>query len=143
MGSGFHTLPRKKALALSAKGGRASHRLGTGHEWTPEEARIAGSKGGRAPRSSVLREKLAHKLDWATVRAIRAMWDGDATTMIKDVAAAFGLSSAMVSAIMRNEKWPIEFDPAYTPPRDRQDQARAPSPQRKRKEPQRRRSLAR
>jgi general stress protein YciG len=34
------------------KGGEAAHRRGTAHEFTPEEARIAGRKGGKARRSA-------------------------------------------------------------------------------------------
>src|SRR5262249_23481907 len=31
---------------VARKGGRAAHQRGTAHEWTPEEAREAGRKGG-------------------------------------------------------------------------------------------------
>ncbi len=31
---------------IARKGGRAAHEKGTAHEFTPEEARIAGRKGG-------------------------------------------------------------------------------------------------
>jgi uncharacterized protein len=34
--------------AISKKGGKAAHAAGTAHEFTTEEARTAGSKGGRA-----------------------------------------------------------------------------------------------
>jgi general stress protein YciG len=33
---------------IARKGGRAAHSAGTAHEFTGEEARIAGCKGGRA-----------------------------------------------------------------------------------------------
>jgi len=36
--------------AIAAKGGRAAHQKGTAHEFTSEEARIAGRKGGEASR---------------------------------------------------------------------------------------------
>jgi len=32
---------------VAAKGGRSAHAQGVGHEFTPEEARAAGSKGGQ------------------------------------------------------------------------------------------------
>lgn len=35
---------------IARMGGRAAHRAGTAHEFTPEEARTAGHKGGSAPR---------------------------------------------------------------------------------------------
>jgi uncharacterized protein len=35
---------------IASKGGRAAHEKGTAHEWTPEEARRAGRKGGQVSR---------------------------------------------------------------------------------------------
>jgi general stress protein YciG len=37
--------------AIASKGGRAGHVKGTAHEWTPDEAREAGRRGGRASTS--------------------------------------------------------------------------------------------
>lgn len=37
---------KQKRIALM--GGKAAHAKGTGHEWTREEAREAGRKGGKA-----------------------------------------------------------------------------------------------
>ena len=45
---GFASMPADKQRSIASKGGKAAHEKGTAHEWTPEEARIAGSKGGRA-----------------------------------------------------------------------------------------------
>jgi general stress protein YciG len=36
----------EKQRAIARKGGRAAHEKGTAHEWTSEEARKAGRKGG-------------------------------------------------------------------------------------------------
>src|SRR6266481_1950990 len=41
---------RKTLRGFAAKGGRAAHQKGTAHEFTSEEARIAGRKGGEASR---------------------------------------------------------------------------------------------
>jgi len=44
----------QKQREIASKGGKAAHQKGTAHEFTREEARIAGRKGGaasRAPRS--------------------------------------------------------------------------------------------
>jgi hypothetical protein len=35
---------------IASKGGRAAHEKGTAHEWTAEEARRAGRKGGQVSR---------------------------------------------------------------------------------------------
>jgi general stress protein YciG len=43
---GFAALPRKERQAVAQRGGRNAHTKGTAHEFTPEEARAAGKKGG-------------------------------------------------------------------------------------------------
>lgn len=40
----------EKMLEIASKGGRAAHKAGTAHEWTKEEAKEAGAKGGRISR---------------------------------------------------------------------------------------------
>lgn len=47
---GFATMDRAKQREIAAKGGKAAHQKGTGHEWTPDEARAAGRKGGQSSR---------------------------------------------------------------------------------------------
>jgi general stress protein YciG len=42
-------LPEKQR-EIASKGGRAAHEKGTAHEWTSEEARQAGRKGGQVSR---------------------------------------------------------------------------------------------
>lgn len=39
-------MEREKQREIARKGGRAAHEKGTAHEWTSEEARRAGRKGG-------------------------------------------------------------------------------------------------
>lgn len=39
-------MDRAKQREIASKGGRAAHQKGTAHEWTREEAREAGRKGG-------------------------------------------------------------------------------------------------
>lgn len=43
---GFAAMDQKKQREIASKGGKAAHQKGTAHEFTPEEARIAGRKGG-------------------------------------------------------------------------------------------------
>ena len=45
---GFASMDRSKQREIASKGGRAAHQKGTAHEWTSEEARAAGRKGGLA-----------------------------------------------------------------------------------------------
>ena len=39
-----------KQREIARKGGRAAHQKGTAHEWTTDEARSAGRKGGQVSR---------------------------------------------------------------------------------------------
>ncbi len=41
-------MDRGKQREIASKGGKAAHQKGTAHEWTSEEAREAGRKGGMA-----------------------------------------------------------------------------------------------
>ncbi len=43
---GFASMDRTRQREIASKGGRAAHQKGTAHEWTAEEARVAGRKGG-------------------------------------------------------------------------------------------------
>lgn len=43
---GFASMDRSRQREIASKGGRAAHQKGTAHEWTAEEAREAGRKGG-------------------------------------------------------------------------------------------------
>ena len=45
---GFASMDPAKQREIASKGGRAAHQQGVAHEWTPEEARKAGRKGGEA-----------------------------------------------------------------------------------------------
>lgn len=45
---GFAAMDRTLVSEIARKGGKAAHTAGTAHEFTTEEARAAGRKGGRA-----------------------------------------------------------------------------------------------
>ena len=47
---GFASMAQDKQREIASKGGRAAHLKGTAHEWTSEEARAAGRKGGQISR---------------------------------------------------------------------------------------------
>jgi hypothetical protein len=40
----------EKQREIASKGGRAAHEKGTAHEWTADEARSAGRRGGQVSR---------------------------------------------------------------------------------------------
>ena len=45
---GFASMDPSRQREIASKGGKAAHAKGTAHEWTPDEARVAGRKGGEA-----------------------------------------------------------------------------------------------
>jgi uncharacterized protein len=49
---GFASMDPKRQREIASEGGRAAHIHGTAHEWTSEEARQAGRKGGQANRKT-------------------------------------------------------------------------------------------
>ncbi len=46
---GFAAMDRKRVSEIASKGGKAAHAAGTAHQFTSDEARTAGRKGGVAP----------------------------------------------------------------------------------------------
>lgn len=55
---GFASMDPQRQREIASEGGRAAHEKGTAHEFTSEEAREAGRKGGQA-RSQNRRKALA------------------------------------------------------------------------------------
>src|SRR5215510_3607016 len=49
---GFATMGPQKQREIAQRGGQAAHKKGTAHEFTPEEARIAGHRGGKVVSSN-------------------------------------------------------------------------------------------
>jgi general stress protein YciG len=47
---GFASMSPEKQREIASKGGRAAHEKGTAHEWSADEARAAGRKGGQVSR---------------------------------------------------------------------------------------------
>ena len=58
---GFASMSAEKQREIASKGGRAAHEKGTAHEWTADEARSAGRKGGQVSRGG--RGRLIETLD--------------------------------------------------------------------------------
>lgn len=47
MRRGFACMSEDKQRSIASKGGKAAHAKGTAHEWSSDEAREAGRKGGQ------------------------------------------------------------------------------------------------
>ena len=59
----------EKQREIASKGGRAAHQKGTAHEWSSDEARVAGRKGGqvsRGGRGRLVGSGTAPAGEWAT-----------------------------------------------------------------------------
>lgn len=54
---GFASMNKDRQREIASLGGRAAHKKGTAHEWTSDEARLAGKKGGSVSRGRNRREK--------------------------------------------------------------------------------------
>lgn len=50
-------MDKEKQREIASKGGKSAHAKGTAHQYTKEEARIAGRKGGLARRKLITNEK--------------------------------------------------------------------------------------
>jgi len=46
---GFAAMDRNRVREIASKGGKAAHAAGTAHQFSSDEARVAGRKGGMAP----------------------------------------------------------------------------------------------
>lgn len=44
--TGFAAMPPEKQRLIASKGGKSAHERGVAHEWSREEAKEAGRKGG-------------------------------------------------------------------------------------------------
>ena len=56
---GFASMDPEKRRAIARMGGKAAHAKGTAHQWTEEEARVAGRKGGSSPSRNRVAEAAA------------------------------------------------------------------------------------
>ena len=66
---GFASMSPEKQREIASKGGRAAHEKGTAHEWTADEARSAGRKGGQVSRGGRGRLSELEPLDVGPVAA--------------------------------------------------------------------------
>ena len=94
---GFASMDRAKQREIASKGGKAAHQKGTAHEWTSEEARDAGRKGGIASHRR-RRELLAQQGTGGATAS------GDNGTMADDVRGSANDESSSVAERMGNSR---------------------------------------
>lgn len=56
---GFAAMDKEEHRQMCIAAGKKAHRMGKGHQWTADEARAAGSKGGKISRGGRGRVKTA------------------------------------------------------------------------------------
>ena len=83
-------MDRAKQREIASKGGKAAHQKGTAHEWTSEEARDAGRKGGIASHRR-RRETTGASID--TPEVSRSMSAEHAQGSLRDGGSDSGSSS--------------------------------------------------
>lgn len=66
---GFASMTPARQREIASKGGRSAHAKGVAHQWTAEEAKAAGRKGGLASRGGRGRAKPATSLDGSILPA--------------------------------------------------------------------------
>ncbi len=69
---GFAAMDENRQRQIASKGGRAAHDKGTAHEFTPDEARAAGRKGGETVSQNRTHMAEIGKKGGATVSRDRA-----------------------------------------------------------------------
>ena len=91
---GFASMDRAKQREIASKGGKAAHQKGTAHEWTSEEARDAGRKGGIA----------SHRRRRELLQQPGAETSGDTGSMADDTRASASDESSSVAERMGNTR---------------------------------------
>lgn len=79
---GFASMDASRQREIASKGGRAAHAKGTAHEWTSDEARVAGQKGGvTVSRDRAHMAAIGREGGESRSRASRAARDSDGGDM--------------------------------------------------------------
>ena len=99
-------MDRAKQREIASKGGKAAHQKGTAHEWTSEEARDAGRKGGIASHRR-RREQQDGPLDAGVERAVamdRSGTDTASRSSSDSYSSERGMSSESMSDLPDREE---------------------------------------
>jgi uncharacterized protein len=102
---GFASMSAERQREIARKGGKAAHEKGTAHEFTPDEARVAGRKGGEAVSRD--RKHMAEiGREGGQARGLRA---SQRRRQAEQVQAATGVGSAEETASPSSEAQGQEF----------------------------------
>ena len=102
---GFASMDPSKQREIASKGGRAAHAKGTAHEFTTDEARVAGRKGGEAvSRDRAHMSAIGH--EGGHSRGARARANSSDSDM--NSGSNSGINSGMNSDVARNSDQSFE-----------------------------------
>jgi len=95
---GFASMDPAKQREIASKGGRAAHAKGTAHEFTSDEARVAGRKGGEAvSRDRAHMAAIGREGGHSRGARARAAASGTAAAIGAAAGAAIGAGAAYVA----------------------------------------------
>ena len=79
-------MDRVRQREIASKGGKAAHQKGTAHEWTSEEARDAGRKGGLASHRRRREQKspIETRTSWSVGPSVQAATTTDTPERPRD-----------------------------------------------------------
>jgi general stress protein YciG len=84
-GRGFASMEADRQREIASKGGKAAHAQGRAHQFTADEARLAGRRGGEAvsrDREHMAAIGRAGGQARGRSRAAKAQWDGEQATTV-------------------------------------------------------------
>jgi uncharacterized protein len=96
---GFASMDAAKQREIASKGGRAAHAKGTAHEFTSDEARVAGRKGGEAvSRDRAHMAAIGREGGHSRGARARAAATGTAAAVGAAAGAVAGIAGAAIAA---------------------------------------------
>lgn len=100
---GFASMDAAKQREIASKGGRAAHAKGTAHEFTSDEARVAGRKGGEAvSRDRAHMAAIGREGGHSRGARARAAATGTAAAVGAAAGAVAGIAGAAIAAASHN-----------------------------------------
>lgn len=100
---GFASMDPAKQREIASKGGRAAHAKGTAHEFTSDEARVAGRKGGEAvSRDRAHMAAIGREGGHSRGARARAAATGTAAAVAAGAVGAAAIAGAAYAATHRN-----------------------------------------
>jgi len=100
---GFASMDAAKQREIASKGGRAAHAKGTAHEFTSDEARVAGRKGGEAvSRDRAHMAAIGREGGHSRGARARAAATGTAAAVGAAAGAIAGVAGAAIAAATHN-----------------------------------------